>query len=54
MTVLDDWATWVQSQITAAEQWAQANPVISGLIVVVVSGIVIVAAGKAADAVLGH
>jgi hypothetical protein len=54
VTVFDDWASYINSQIASAEQWASANPITAGFIVVVVSGVLIMAASKAADVVLGH
>jgi len=54
VTVFDDWASYINSQIASAEQWASANPITAGFIVVVVSGVLIVVASKAADVVLGH
>jgi hypothetical protein len=54
MTVLDDWSNWIQSQVNAAEQWAQQNPLTVSVVIVVISGAVIVVGSKAADILLGR
>jgi hypothetical protein len=54
LTAIDDFVAWVQSQAEAAEQWAKANPLGASVLLVIVSGVVIVAGSKAADILLGR
>jgi hypothetical protein len=49
LAATDDWARFIQEQISAAEKWAQENPLATGVIIVTLATVGTFAASKAYD-----
>jgi len=50
LVATDDWARFIQEQISAAEKWAQENPLATGLIIMALVTVGTFVESKAYDA----